>query len=278
MLFNAGQNAALAHSRSKYEQHKFCPRCGSDKVKTVRGRGFVPTAAQYVQGAAAPVVNVNVNVSTGDGTASSVPVVDAVPNGTPSLPIPPTFPPYRPPSAFPPVPPPPPPPSTPWWKSARFWFFALPFATGGLASWVPPLWVASKVHEGQIKARLYVIAATTAVLALIGGVLVGSAPEDAMGSASGPRADIGAVILLVAISIGTWTAVLYRQRRVFLNAPAPAGARPVGAPSLPGVQEAQARRQRRAQYRSLSSDDIELAREMHLGRPTALRPSTTAAW
>jgi hypothetical protein len=264
MLFNAGQNAALAHSRSKYEQHKFCPRCGSDKVKTVRGRGFVPTAAQYVQGAAAPVVNVNVNVSTGDGTASSVPVVDAVPNGTPSLPIPPTFPPYRPPSAFPPVPPPPP--STPRWKSARFWFFALPFATGGLASWVPPLWVASKVHEGQIKARLYVIAATTAVLALIGGVLVGSAPEDAMGSASGPRADIGAVILLVAISIGTWTAVLYRQR-VFLNAPAPAGARPVGAPSLPGVQEAQARRQRRAQYRSLSSDDIELAREMHLGRP-----------
>jgi hypothetical protein len=61
-MFNAGQNAALAHSRNKYEQHKFCLRCGSDKVKTVRGKGFVPTAAQQVQMAAAAPVAVSVSV------------------------------------------------------------------------------------------------------------------------------------------------------------------------------------------------------------------------
>jgi hypothetical protein len=87
------------------------------------------------------------------------------------------------------------------------------------------------------------------------------------GNASGPRADIGAVLLLVAIGIGTWTAVLYRQR-VFPNDAALVGAGPVGDPSqLPGVQEAQARRQRRAQYRSLAAGDLALAREMNLGRP-----------
>jgi Kef-type K+ transport system membrane component KefB len=157
--------------------------------------------------------------------------------------------------------------TTRWWKSPRFWFFALPFATGGLASWVPPLWVASKVHEGQLKARLYLAAAAAAVLAAIGGVLVGSAPEDAMGSASGPRADVGTLVLLVAIGIGTGTAVLFRHR-VFPDDRAPADAGTLGGSTLlPGVQEAQARRQRRTQYRSLADGDAALAREMHLGRP-----------
>lgn len=63
ILFDAGQNAALSHSRSKYEQHKFCPRCGSDKVKTNRSKGFVPTVAQ--QQAAPVVVNVQVNATVG---------------------------------------------------------------------------------------------------------------------------------------------------------------------------------------------------------------------
>lgn len=156
---------------------------------------------------------------------------------------------------------------TPWWKSHRFWFFALPVATGGLASWVPPLWVASKVHESQLKARLYITAAAAAVLALIGGVLVGSAPQDPTGNSPGTRDDIGAAILLVAIGIGTWTALVHRQR-VFPDNPTPAVAEQVGEHSLPtGVQEARVRRQTRAQYRSLAAGDAALAREMNLGRP-----------
>ena len=83
ILFGAGQNVALAHSRSKYEQHKFCARCGSDQVKTVRGSGFVPSAAQQVQTAASPVVNVQVNVNNGGTNSASGPVVDAVPTGPP---------------------------------------------------------------------------------------------------------------------------------------------------------------------------------------------------
>lgn len=98
IMFNAGQNAALAHSRSKYEQHKFCPRCGSDKVKTVRGKGFVPTAAQQVHmAAAAPVaVSVNVNVNTGGSTApADVPVVEAVSTAASPTPVAPSIPAQR---------------------------------------------------------------------------------------------------------------------------------------------------------------------------------------
>lgn len=226
--------ARVDHSRSEYDQHEPCPRCGSHEVRTSRDPGFVPTAAQQPQSGPGPVVNVNVHVNTGSSTPTPAPFVGDTPAGwgqrsSPDFgraPVPST---------------------TRWWKSPRFWFFALPFATGGLASWVPPLWVVSKVHEGQLRARLYLAAAAAAVLAAIGGVLVGSAPEDAMGSASGPRADVGALVLLVAIGIGTGTAVLFRHR-VFPDDRAPADAGTLGGRTLlPGVQEAQARRQRRAQ-------------------------------
>lgn len=247
-------NAWYAQAGYSSEQHRFCSRCGSHHVETVRGNGFVPTAAPQVHPSAAPVVNVNVNVNTGGSTPPSAVLAPSFP----------TVPAHRPQAGFERVSAPV---STRWWKSPRFWFFALPLVTGGLASWVPPLWVASKVQEGQLKARLYVTAAAAAVLASIGGLFVGSAPEDALGNASGPRADIGAAILLVAIGIGTWTAVLYRQR-VFPTDAAPASVGPAGGPPpLAGVQEAQARRQRRAQYRSLAADDAALAREMNLGRP-----------
>lgn len=160
---------------------------------------------------------------------------------------------------------------TPWWKSSRFWFFALPFVTGVLASCVPPLWVASKVHDSELKARLYAAAGAAAVLALIGGVLVGSAPQDAAGNSPGPRDDIGVAILLVAIGIGTWTAIVNRQR-VFPNSAGPDDRRRVGwHPPLPGVQEAQARRELRAQYRSLAAGDPALALEINVGRPDRSR-------
>ena len=45
-MHNAGRNVALQHSRSKHEQFKYCPRCGSKKVLTAQEKGFVPTAAQ----------------------------------------------------------------------------------------------------------------------------------------------------------------------------------------------------------------------------------------
>lgn len=257
ILFNAGQNAALAHSRNKYEQHKFCPRCGSDNVRTVPSQGFVPTAAHY--GQAGPV-NVNVNVNTGSGAASFTQAAGAVPPPSGSMP----WQPYRPPVVFPPAPAATQ--SVRWWKSPRFWYFALPFATGGFASFVPPLWVASKVHEGRLRARLYVTAAAAAVLALIGGV-TGGTPEDSTVTAAEPRDDAGVGIMLIAIAIGTGTAIVHRQR-VFPTSLGPTGAEPTDVASpLPGVEEARARRKRRAEYRSLAVDDVTLAREMRVGRP-----------
>lgn len=97
IMFNAGQNAALAHSRNKYEQHKFCARCGSDKVRTLRGKDFVPTAAQHVQIAAAPVaVSVNVNVHTGGGsTPPDLSVIEPIPTATPAVPVTPSVPAQR---------------------------------------------------------------------------------------------------------------------------------------------------------------------------------------
>jgi len=208
---------------------------------------------------AAPVnVNVNVNVHTGGTPVPVQGAVPAWPGIQPHAPIAPVqwAPPQRAAVAAPSSP--------PWWKSSRFWFFALPIATGGLASWVPPLWVASKVSEGQLKARLYTVAA---VLALVGAVLIGAAPEDAMGNASGPLADLGGAILFGAIAIGTGIAIAYRQR-VFPTDRIEAGSgQGAGQPLLPGVQAAQERRHKRAQYRSLAATDAVLAREMKLGRP-----------
>lgn len=258
ILFNAGQNAALAHSRNKYEQHKFCPRCGSDNVRTVPSQGFVPTAAHY--GQAGPV-NVNVNVNTGSGAASFTQAAGAAP--PPSGPMP--WQPYMPPVVFPPAAAATQ--SAKWWKSSRFWFFALPFLTGGFASFVPPLWVASKVHEGRLKTRLYVTAAVVAVLALIGGAVAGGAPEDSTATAAQPEDNAGVGIMLIAIVIGTAIAIVYRHR-VFPTDVGPTGAGLTDAASAPpGVEEARARRKRRAEYRSVATDDVMLAREMKLGRP-----------
>lgn len=247
---------------SQQAQDPSCVSCGSGAVQTVSGTGFVPTAVQNGPAGQPPNINVNVNVNTAF-PAPAWPVGNAFPAGAPSFVTGPAGSAHwAPPHTMAAVAPP----SPKWWRSPRFWFFALPFATGGLASWVPPLWVASKVHEGQLRARLYITAAVTAVLALIGFVLVGSAPADAMGSATGPRADVGTGILIIAIGIGMGTAILHRQR-VFPDG-STTGEVPVDGPApLPGVQEAQARRQRRADYRSLAAGDPALARELNLGRP-----------
>ena len=264
----------LPQSRAEQARHRYCASCGGDKVKTVRGRGFVPTTSQQVHLAAAPVVNVNYNVNSGGSVnVDNRGAFDMSSRGGESSPHAPTWASHAPAAA--PLPAHLPLPhgedravssSTRWWKSPRFWFFALPLATGGLAAWVPPLWVSSKVHEGELKARLYVIAAAVGALAFIGAGLLGSAPVDATGSATGPLADIGVALALIAIAIGTWTAVVHRQR-VFPDGATQGPSPAAGDRSLPGVQEAQARRQRRAQYRSLAAEDVVLAREMGLGRP-----------
>lgn len=243
--------ARTDHAWTPHGQHEPCARCGSPGVAASRDPRLGPTADQQPQGGgAAPVVNVNVNVNTGSSTPPRGPQT-AGPAGWGQWSGP-----GRAPESS----------ATRWGKSPRFWFFALPLATGGLASWVPPLWVASKVHEGQLKVRLYAAAAAAAGLAAVGGVLVACAPEDALGSASGPLADAGSLVLLIAVGIGTGVAVLYRHRVFPEGGPAASGTS--GQPhALPGVQEARARRQRRAQYRNLADTDAALPREMHLGRP-----------
>ena len=249
-----GWSPRTGRSQNGYSRPASCPRCGSVEIQIPDEFGFFPPLVEHPQAAPAPVVNVNVQVNTSSSTPTSAPFAGATPAPWAHSAAPAAG--SRTASS-----------TTRWWKSSRFWFFALPLVTGGLAAWVPPLWVASKVHEEQLKARLYLAAAGAAALAAVGGVFVGSAPKDALGNASGARADFGTLVLLIAIAIGTGTAVLYRKT-VFPDDPASTRAGTPGGPTpLPGVEEAQARRERRAQYRSLADRDAALAREMHIGRP-----------
>lgn len=49
LLHTAGRNIAFAEQQRRWEALAFCQRCGSNKVKTVKGRAlkkFKPTAAE----------------------------------------------------------------------------------------------------------------------------------------------------------------------------------------------------------------------------------------
>jgi hypothetical protein len=134
-----------------------------------------------------------------------------------------------------------------------------------MAAWAPTLWAALRLHpttqaQLQRRVRLFVYAAVYLVCTAIAWTTFGGAPEDATGTPSGARADIGGTMLLALTGFSAVHAFRLRREVFALAARNPSVA-------VPGVAEALHRRQLREQYRELARRDAALAREMRVGRP-----------
>lgn len=152
-------------------------------------------------------------------------------------------------------------------KATAFWL--LPLLTLGLTAWAPALWAALRLHprtqaQLQRRVRLFVFAAVYLLCSAIAWTTFGGAPEDAAGTPSGARADIGGTMLFALTGISTVHARRLRREVFGLDAPSPSIA-------VPGMAEALHRRQVREQYRELARRDPALAREMRVGRPDVPR-------
>jgi hypothetical protein len=142
------------------------------------------------------------------------------------------------------------------YRRSRWFMTTIPIVSCGLAAWVPPVWVASKrKSDAGFRRKLYAAAAGIALLILLGFILVGSAPEDASGSATGPSAAIGTALVLVGMAVGALIGFFFRDDRG----------------DLPGATEQLARRELREQYRQLVERDRPLASSMMVGRPDVRR-------
>ena len=137
----------------------------------------------------------------------------------------------------------------------------LPILSFGLAAWVPPVWAASKTDNPRRRLRLRLAAVALAVAIVASFVAFGAAPSTAEGSSPGPWDDVGGVLFILVLALGTWLAVANR------NAGIDAARVRAELAAVPGVQGALTARQTRAQYRELATQDPGLAREMALGRP-----------
>lgn len=89
---------------------------------------------------------------------------------------------------------------------------ALPILTFGLAAWVPSIRAATRPGADEIfRKQMWLVTAAIVAALVVGFVLVGSAPEDKAGTATGPAANIGAVLFLLAMGAGVVVAM--RNRR-----------------------------------------------------------------
>jgi hypothetical protein len=133
---------------------------------------------------------------------------------------------------------------------------ALPVFTCGLASFVPPLWAASKrKYDRAFRKRMFTLAGVLASLMLIGFVMIGSSPTDQSGTPTGAVSDIGAGLILLVMTGGVIVAILYRNP----------------TDEIPGAAEELSRRQLRVRYRNLVESDRSLAASMMVGRPDVPR-------
>ena len=102
---------------------------------------------------------------------------------------------------------------------------------------------------------MHKLAAAMAVAVVVAVILVGSAPTDAEGSATGPASDAGASIILLCMVLGIVIVVAFKKPRA----------------ALAGTESVLARRDTRERYRQLVEKDRPLARSMHVGRPDVSR-------
>lgn len=148
-------------------------------------------------------------------------------------------------------------------QGMRRWMIALPVVSVGLGAWAPALWAAGKKdHDIQARKRLRLIALGLALLAVVGFVLVGSSPRDANDEATGVAANVGVVLLLIGMGIGT--AVALRERHADVEAE-----RRQVPPAW--MQQAVASREAREQHRRIAAQDPRLAQANGVGRPDLAR-------
>jgi hypothetical protein len=102
---------------------------------------------------------------------------------------------------------------------------------------------------------MYAVAGGIGGLVVAGFALIGSAPEDATGSPTGPSSNIGVTLMLVAMAAGAAIGFFFRDDRG----------------DLPGATEQLAKRELREQYRELVVRDPSLASSMMVGRPDVQR-------
>jgi hypothetical protein len=128
--------------------------------------------------------------------------------------------------------------------------------TCGFAAWAAPVWAAKRrPFDKAFRRRMYIVAAGMGITTLVGFVLVGSAPTDAEGSATGAGSDAGAAMLLLTMLAGVAIILIFKNPQV----------------ALPGTESVLARRDTRERYRQLIEEDRPLARSMHVGRPDLAR-------
>jgi len=87
----------------------------------------------------------------------------------------------------------------------------MPLYTAGLGAWVPAFWAGWKRTPGDpVRMRLFFLSGALLVVGAVGFTLVGSAPEDASGSPTGPLVGIGSALTIATIIAGILIAKAYR--------------------------------------------------------------------
>lgn len=128
--------------------------------------------------------------------------------------------------------------------------------TVGCAAWAAPIWAANRrPFDKAFRGRMQKLAAALALAALVGFVLIGTAPTDAEGSPTGAGSDAGVTILFVTMAVGLAIILVYKKPQI----------------ALPGTESVLVRRHSRERYRELVEKDRPLARSMHVGRPDVAR-------
>ena len=91
----------------------------------------------------------------------------------------------------------------------------MPLYTFGLGAWVPALWAGLKRPAGDpVRSRLFVLSGLFALTVVAAFVMIGTAPEDAEGNATGVWSDVGVALMFLVIIAGIATAMIFRKPSV----------------------------------------------------------------
>ncbi|MFC5060960.1 ComEA family DNA-binding protein [Actinomycetospora atypica] len=146
-----------------------------------------------------------------------------------------------------------------WFTRGGWWFFVHVLSVGVLA--VVPFTAAATVSR---RAGHALLAAAVLVLTILAFVLIGTAPEDATGRATGAASAIGGLLIVIVLIGGLVGLIVLRTQIYGRDAPVRQAA-PTGTD--PAVARAMAGRQRRQEARALAANDPLLAHELRIGRP-----------
>jgi hypothetical protein len=139
------------------------------------------------------------------------------------------------------------------------WYFVITLASCGLLASVPFFHAASRLNRPRLRA----VGAGMAAAILIAYLLVGLAPEDDAGSASGAFATAGGLITMAVMLVSCLLLIGLRREVYQPMTPLPPDA---NVSARAGIEAA---RRRRAEARALAERDPLMARELGIGRPAA---------